>query len=65
MTAECESTAPPPLRRPEVRCDPAFILVPNILAEGSRTLHPRNIAEQAPDFSQKNRGQPKVPPCQH
>ncbi len=65
MTVQRESTALPPLRRPEVRCRPAFMLATNILAEGSRTLHPRNIAEQAPDFSQKNRGQPKVPPCQH
>ena len=36
MTVQCESAAPPPSWRPEVRRDPAFILAINTFAEGSR-----------------------------
>ncbi len=38
LTAQCESAALPPLLRPEVRRDPAFILTTNTSAGGSRHI---------------------------
>ena len=44
MTAQCESAAPPPCKRPEVlRPLPAFILEENIPAGGSRNIHERSV----------------------
>lgn len=63
MTAERESTASPPLRRPEARCRPDFMLAANILAEGSRTSSQRTLEKRTQDSSQKNRGRPKVHIC--
>ncbi len=63
MTAECESTASPPPRRPEARCRPSFILAINILAEGSHRSHKRSASEPSPDFSQKKSFPRKAAPC--